>query len=156
MKGILQRLNIIQQTDTQLVLRELPLLDYLIAFALIVVALIVSVASFRASAGIAVILALFFVLQGRVRLIVFDATAGNMMVYYQTPIRKAPVSEINLADIQRAYLYKGDSGGTQIILVRMEGEEMGISVYSSDMTRWKDDIVIAINAILHQAYRDAS
>jgi len=154
MQGILQRLNIIEQTETRLVLRELPLFDYAVAFALIITALILSVASFWYSAGIAAVIALYFILQGRVRLIIFDADAGGMLIHYQTPLRKETVSAIELREIQRAYLFKGDDMGTQIILVQVDGEEMGISIYSNDMNPWKDDIVIAINAILHEAHRD--
>lgn len=151
--GILQRLIIIEQTETRLILRELPLFDYAVAFALIITGLILSVVNFWFSAGIAAVIALYFILQGRVRMIVFDADTGGMIVLYQTPLKKVPVSEIDLAEIKRAYLFKGDDGGTQIILVQVDGEEIGISVYSNDMNPWKDDIVIAINAILYQAHK---
>ena len=152
--GILQRLNIIEQTDRRLVLRERPLLDYLVGFALVVGALLVWIAGLRAIPGIALALALYFIVQGRVRLIVFDSDTGKMLIHYQTILKKEVASEINLNEIKRAYLFKGDDMATQIILVRVDAEEMGLSVYSNDINPWKDDIVIAINAILHEAHRD--
>lgn len=149
----MQKLTITRQTETHLVLRELPLLDYGIAFVVLITSLILLVANFWISAGIAAVIALYFIFQGKMRLICFDADAGKMLIHYQTPLKKETVSDIQLSDIQRAYLFKGDDEGTQIILLRGDAEEMGISAYSNDMTPWKDDIVIAINAILHEAYK---
>ena len=55
--------------------------------------------------------------------------------------------------LHRAYLYTGDDDGTQIILVRRDGEEFGISVYSDDPSPWKEPIVVAINGILNEAHK---
>lgn len=150
MQGIVQRLSIIQQTEKQLVLRELPLFDYAIAFVLIIIGMMLLIAKFWISAGIATVIALYFMAQGKRRMIHFDVDAGKMSIYYQTLLKKETVSDIQIRDIQDAYLYQGDDGGTQIILRGTDAEEMGISAYSNDMTLWKEDIVIAINTILHQ------
>lgn len=149
----MQKLTITRQSETQLVLRELPLLDYGIAFVVLITGLILLVANFWISAGIAAVIALYFIFQGKMRLICFDTDAGKILIHYQTPLKKETVSDIELSDIQRAYLFKGDDEGTQIILLRGDAEEMGISAYSSDMNPWKEDIVIAINAILHEAHK---
>lgn len=154
LQGVIQRLQIIHQTDTKLVLRELPLLDWGIAFLLGITTIIIAIAQFWVSAGVAGGIALFFVLQGRMRLITFDADANIMQIEHHTPLRKHIINELTLESIQRAYLYKGDDDGTQIILVHVDGEELGISVYSNDVNIWKDDIVIAINAILYEAHKD--
>jgi hypothetical protein len=153
-QGVIQRLAIVQQTETRLVLRELPIFDWAIAFALVITALILSIAQFWISALIAVAVGIYFILQGRVRLIIFDVSTAKMTVQFRSPLNKQNISEIFLSEIQRAYLFKGDDAGTQIILVRVDGEEMGMSTYSNDMSPWKEDIVIAITAILHEAHKD--
>ena len=152
--GVIQRLRIIHQTDTTLILRELPLLDWGLAFFLAITSLILVISQFWTSAGVAAGVALFFILQGRTRLITFDADTNFLNIEYQTPLRKQVINELPLQNIQRAYLYKGDDDGTQIVLVHIDGEELGISVYSRDVNIWKDDIVIAINTILHEAHKD--
>mgnify|MGYP000580547534 CR=1 FL=1 len=154
MSGILQRLTIIHQTENRLVLRELPLSDWAIVFALGIIATIIAIAGFSITAGIGFAVAVFFVFQGKIRLIDFDVASGTMTINYQSPLKKETVSQIKLDTIQRAYLYRGDDGGTQIILVSVDGEESGISVYSSDMQDWKEAIVVAINAVLFEAHKD--
>lgn len=150
MQGIFQRLSITQQTDRQLLLRELPLFDYAIAFVLVIIGMMLLVGKFWISAGIATVIALYFVVQGKRRMIYFDVDAGKMLIHYQTLLKKETVSELELGDIQDVYIYQGDDGGTQIILRGTNAEEMGISAYSNDMTPWKEDIVMAINATLHR------
>ena len=154
LQGVIQRLYIIEQSKTRLSLREYPLLDWAVAFLLAVTVIILMIADFQISAGVAGGVALFFIIQGRIRTITFDADSDTMQISYQSPLRKQVATEILLHDIQRAYLYKGDDEGTQIILVHVNGEELGISVYSEDISVWKDDIVIAINAILYEAHKD--
>ena len=154
LQGVIQRLYIIEQSKTRLSLREYPLLDWAVAFLLAVTVIILMIADFQISAGVAGGVALFFIIQGRIRTITFDADSDTMQISYQSPLRKQVATEILLHDIQRAYLYKGDDEGTQIILVHIKGEELGISVYSEDISVWKDDIVIAINAILYEAHKD--
>ncbi|MEO1290581.1 MAG: hypothetical protein AAFV93_22795 [Chloroflexota bacterium] len=153
-QGVIQRLSIAEQTASRLVLRELPLLDWGAGFLLVIVALMLSINSFWTSAVLALAIALYFLLAGRVRLIEFDISAGTMQIHYQTPLKRNTVNTIKLETIQRAYLYTGDDDGTQIILVRRDGEELGISVYSDDIASWKEPIVVAVNAILYEAHKD--
>ena len=155
-QGVIQRLIIVQQSEGRLLLREYPLLDWGIAFALFTLALALSVANFLVSAVIAGGIGIYFLLTGRVRTIDFDTSRGKILTSYQTPISNQAVSDIPLDDIQHAYLLKGDDAGTQIILVRTDGEELGISVYSNDIASWKDDIVIAINAVLFTAHQQSN
>ncbi|GAB5492064.1 MAG: hypothetical protein Phog2KO_22790 [Phototrophicaceae bacterium] len=154
LQGVIQRLYIIRQSDTQLNLREYPLLDWAVAFFLGIIVIILMIADFQISAGVAGGVALFFIIQARIRTINFDTDSNIMQIGYQSLLRQQVATEILLSDIQRAYLYKGDDEGTQIILVHVKGEELGISVYSEDISVWKDDIVIAINAILYEAHKD--
>ena len=44
--GVIQRLRIIHQTDTKLILRELPLLDWGLAFFLAITSLILVISQF--------------------------------------------------------------------------------------------------------------
>lgn len=152
-QGVIQRLNIIQQSEQRLILREYPLLDWGIAFALFTLALALSVSNFTVSAVIAGGIGIYFLLTGRVRTIDFNVPYSKVLTSYQTPLSNKTVSDIALEDIQRAYLLQGDDAGTQIVLVRTDGEELGISVYSDDIASWKDDIVIAINAVLFVAHQ---
>lgn len=152
--GVLQRLSIIQQTENQLILRELPLLDWGIAILLAMTAMMLTIVQFWISAGVAAGVALFFIIQGRTRPISFDVDSNQMLIRYQTPLSSQIATDMGLHEIQRAYLYKGDDDSTQIVLLRVDGEELGLSVYSKDLHPWKDDIVIAINAILHEAHKD--
>jgi len=152
-QGVIQRLSIVQQSDLRLMLREYPLLDWGIAFALCMLALALFVADFAVSAVIAGGIGIYFLLTGRVRQLDFNVATGQLLINYQTPIRNQTVSEIPLHEIQRAYLLQGDDGATQIILVRIDGEELGISVYSDDVAPWKETIVIAINAVLFAAHQ---
>lgn len=153
-QDVVQRLSIIQQTSSRLVLRELPLLDWSATFILLISALLLSVAEFWISAVIAVLIAFYFIFAGRLRIIEFDASLSTMLIHYQTPFKRHTVNELNLDTLQRAYLFRGDDNGTQIILVRRDGEEFGISVYSEDSSDWKEPIVIAINAILYEAHKE--
>jgi hypothetical protein len=103
---------------------------------------------------VAIAIALLLVLQARLRLIIFTTEPNLMQVLLQSPLRSQIATEISLHEISRAYLKKDDAGGTQIVLVQTDGEEMGLSVYSKDMRDWKEEIVIAINEILHNAHKD--
>jgi hypothetical protein len=152
--GILQKMNIIHMSESRLVLRELPLLDWLVVLVILLSAVMMWIANITISAVIALGVALFMVLQAHVRLVVFTIDPNLMQVLFQSPLRTRITNEISLHQISRAYLKKDDLGGTQIILVQTDGEEMGLSVYSKDLRDWKEDIVIAINAILHNAHKD--
>lgn len=154
--GVLQRLYITSESDTQLVLQEFPVVDYVAAAALTLLTLILSIAGTWISAALAGGVALFFVLQARVRTIKFDLATDSMVITANTPISSQVLSSEDLAAIQRAYLFKADDGNSQIVLVRVDGEELGLSVYSQDseMRPWKEPIVIAINKILHAARKN--
>lgn len=153
--GILQKMSIIHMSDSRLVLRELPLLDWLVALLLLLSALIMWIANLTiVSAVIAIAVALFMVIQARVRLVIFTTEPNLMQVLFQSPLQTRITNEVSLHQISRAYLKKDDVGGTQIILVQTDGEELGLSVYSKDLRDWKEEIVIAVNAILHEAHKN--
>src|SRR5688572_20734979 len=113
--GILQKMSIIHMSDSRLVLRELPLLDWLVALVILLAALIMWIATFTVSAVIAIAVALFMVLQAHMRLVVFTTEPNLMQVFFQSPLQSRVINEISLHQISRAYLNKDDSGGTQII-----------------------------------------
>jgi hypothetical protein len=100
------------------------------------------------------LLGIFFVMQGRIRVIRFDADANTMTVEYVYLYKRIHASTKPLHEISRAYLDKADDDSTQIILVDVTGEEAGLSVYSRDIRPWKEEIVIAINTVLHEAHKD--
>lgn len=141
------------ESDTQLVLQEFPVVDYMAAAALTLLTLTLSIAGTWISAALAGGVALFFALQARVRVITFDLSSDSMLITANTPLSSQVLSSEDLATIQRAYLFKAEDGNSQIVLVRLDGEELGLSVYSQDseMRPWKEPIVIAINKILHAA-----
>lgn len=152
--SVLEKLSIVEQTDTQLVLRELPLLDWLVAGAIFITALQFMLFDFRITAVVAVAIAAIFAIRARTRLISFDAETNLMQVRYQSLLRTQVIEEIGLHQISRAYLHKDDTGQSQIILVTALGDEMGLSAYSNDMNDWKSPIVVAINTLLHEAHQD--
>jgi hypothetical protein len=151
---VFQRISIIHMSDSRLVLRELPLLDWLMALGILLAAAIMWIFSLTVTAVIALGISLFMVLQARMRLVIFTTEPNLMQVLFQSPLQSRKVMEVSLHQISRAYLHKDDLGGTQIILVQTDGEEMGLSAYSRDVKDWKEEIVIAINAILHNAHKD--
>jgi hypothetical protein len=152
--GILQRLTIIEFTDIRLVLRELPLLEWLLAGILWIAAINFVLFGLWATAVASLLLGGYFVLQAHIRTIIFDADTNLMTVENMTLFNREIVSVKELHEISRAYLEKDDDGNTQIMLVDVVGDEMGLSVYSRDMRPWKEDIVVAINTVLHQAHKD--
>jgi hypothetical protein len=152
--GILQRLTIIEFTDIRLVLRELPFLEWLLAGILWIAAINFVLFGLWATAVAALLLGGYFVLQAHIRTIIFDADTNLMTVENMTLFNREVVSVKELHEISRAYLEKDDDGSTQIMLVDVVGDEMGLSVYSRDMRPWKEDIVVAINTVLHQAHKD--
>jgi hypothetical protein len=154
MFGVLQRLSIIEQSSQRLVLRELPLMEWLFAGALFLTAINLAFFDLWITAMITVVIALAYSLQTRLRLIVFDVASGTIQVWYQYPLKQKMVNQERLDEISRAYLSQDDTGATQIVLVKTNGLEMGLSVYSQDVKNWKEVVVIAINAILHEAHRD--
>lgn len=152
--GVLQKLNIIQQTQTKLVLREQPLLEWFGAGGLLLLATNLAFLNFWLTASAAVVLALFVAAQARTRIIRFDAVHNQLTINLNSLFSKQQVMSEVLNEIARAYLHQDDGGSTQIILVRADGKELGLSVYSRDAQPWKETITIAINAVLHEAHRD--
>ena len=152
--GVLQRLRIVEFTDTLLILRELPLLEWVGAGILFILALSLALFQFWITAIAALILGVLFAAQARMRVVRFDADTNLMTVEFVYLYKRVPVESKFLHEISRAYLEKADDGSTQIVLVDVTGEKMGLSVYSQDVRPWKDEIVVAINTVLHEAHRD--
>lgn len=152
--GVLQRLRIVEFTDTLLILRELPLLEWVLAGVLFILALNLAMFQFWVTAIAALILGVVFAAQTRIRLVRFDADSNLMTVDYIYLYKRIQIESKFLHEISRAYLDKADDGSTQIMLVDVTGEKMGLSVYSQDVRPWKDEIVVAINTVLHEAHRD--
>jgi pheromone shutdown protein TraB len=152
-QGVLQRLQILEQSEGKLVLRELPLLDWLIAGAVLMFAIAAAVGALWLTALVAFIVAMLFVLMARTRIIVFSAEDNMLRVRYQSLLRSSTVLQMGLHELSRAYLSEDDDSCTQVMLVTVMGDEWGLSVYSRDLRPWKDDIVLAINAVLHQEHK---
>lgn len=150
--GVLQRLTIGQQTRQRLVLRELPLLEWVIVGSLFTIGINLSIAGLTLSAVGAMVIGVILINLSRIREIVFDAEADAMVVVYQYLLRQNTVNHIELDEILRASLNQDDNGATQILLITTRGE-MGLSVYSRDLTDWKETVVFAINEFLHNARR---
>jgi hypothetical protein len=148
--GVLQQLRLIQQSEKHLVLREFPLFEYLIIVALLLGAGNMALFSLWATAIGAIGIALIFALLTRMRDIDFDGEADVMRIVFRYPLRSRIINEMPLEQIERAYLRHDDNDYTQIILVTTQGET-GLSVYSRDLRPWKETLVIAINAFLHDA-----
>lgn len=151
--GILQKLTIIDTTDERLLLREYPLLDWVVVAALFILAANMAILNIWITAVAGVTLGMFFWLRARTRYILFDVAEDLLLVEHHSILQQETVLRVPLEHISRAYLHKADDGSTQIILVNDVGEEMGLSVYSRDMQPWKEEIVIAVNAILHTAHK---
>ncbi|MEL6308878.1 MAG: hypothetical protein AAFQ52_12115 [Chloroflexota bacterium] len=153
--GVLQRLYITDQSKARLVLQEYPVLDYGVAILLTFLTMALSIAGSWISASVAGGFAIFFALQAKTRVITFDVASDSMLISVRSAFNSRHLSSADLATIQRAYLFKADDGSSQIVLVRADGEEMGLSVYSKDseVRPWKEPLVIAINEILHDAHK---
>lgn len=153
-QSVLQRLTIIYQTDARLVLHEQPILDWVIAASLTLTACVMFIAEFWITGLMALGFAAFFFLQAQTRVITFDTDPNLMCVRFQGWLGQRRISELSLHSISRAYLYRGEDGGAQIILTMTDGEEIGLSGYSSDAAAWHEQVVLAINGILHSAHKD--
>lgn len=152
--GLLQKLDIIRQSDTELLLREQPLLEWLAAGVLTVIAINMALLDLSLTAGAAFLIGLYLIVQAQTRLIHFNAASDTLTVSLKGLLRNQQPVQERLANISRAYLQQDEEGATQIILVRVDGEEMGLSVHSRDAKPWKEEITIAINELLHEAHRD--
>jgi hypothetical protein len=148
--GVFNRQTIVEQSKAQLVIREQPLAEWLFAAVILLAAANAAIFQFRVTAGAGVIIAAAVVLRARTRYITFDMPSETLTIAFQTPLKRETVNTIELPKVKRAYLKKENSGHTQIILVDVFGQEMGLSVYSRDMMPWKEDVILAVNAFLHE------
>lgn len=150
-----QRLTVIENQPDYLVLQEQPLLDWLIALLLLVLgANIALFFQLWLSFVTAVVVVMIFVARTRTRIITFDAPNDLLTVAYRSFTERQVVLKKPLHEISRAYLRKDADGSTQIILVDVFGDEMGLSAHTQGTTPWKEPLVIAINAVLHEAHKN--
>lgn len=154
MQSILQRLIIIHQTDARLVLREHPIFDWVLVASATLLTMIMFIAQFWITGILTIIFAGYFLLQAKTRLISFDTDPNLMTVILQNFFGQQVVNEVSLHNISRAYLYRGEDGGSQIILTMSDGEELGLTHYFKDVAIWQEEVVLAINSILHSAHKD--
>lgn len=152
--SVLEKLTIIEETKTRLVLRELPLLEWLIAGAIFVSAILFALFELWITAIGAVVIGVWFIARANMRLIIFDADTNLMQIRFQSLLSSSTMHEIGLHEVSRALLRKEDTGHSQILLITITGDELGLSAYSQDVNDWKAPIVIAINTILHEAHKD--
>lgn len=153
--GVLQRLTIVEFSDTRLVLREQPLLAWLITGILFAIAVTLLLFQLWGTAFLAFVIGCVFLIDAHMRLICFDANSNSMTVDYVYLYRRKTIIITELHTIAEAYLNTAADGHTQIILIDSMGNETGLSVYSRDVRSWKDDIVVAINTVLHAASETA-
>lgn len=153
-QSILQRLTIVHESDDQLVLREQPIMDWGIAAALVLTGLIMLIAAFWITGILAFAFAAFFFLQANTRTITFNTNPNIMCIRYQSLLNQNQICEVSLHSISRAYLHRGEDDGVQVVLTMTDGEEMGLSSYIKDKVTWQEDVVLAINGLLHNAHKD--
>jgi hypothetical protein len=154
--GVLQRLTIVEASPTHLILREQPLLSWLITALLAVIALSLLIFQLYTTAILALVLAVFFLLDAHSRIITFDAAANTMTIDLVHLYKRQTVNTLDLHRISEAHLHIADDGHTQIILIDGMGDEFGLSVYSRDVRPWKAEIVAAINTLLEKSQQSAS
>lgn len=145
--GVFQQLKIIIATPTRLVLRELPLLEWFMAFAVMLLGVNFIFLGTTITAVGAFLVAMAIVLFSRSRLLIFDASNRELQIVFQYPLRQRIINQIPLRQIDRAYIRVDDNDSSQIILATQRGE-MGLSVYSRDTRPWKEDVCKAINDFL--------
>ena len=153
-QSVFQRMMIIHESDEQLILREQPILDWVIAAAMVLTGLIMLIAQFWVTAFLSLAFAGLFFTQASTRTVTFDTDPNMMTILLQSLVGQRLLNEVSLHSISRAYLYRGEDGGMQVVLTMTDGEELGLSGYFKTEVTWQEDIVLAINAILHNAHRD--
>lgn len=146
--GVIQRLRIIRHTPSYLLMREYPLLEWLMVAAVLFGVVNTALLGLYLTAVGALVIGIVIALVSRIRVVEFDAPAGEMRVSWRYVLMQRHANTIPLDRIMRAYLMKNDDDYTQVIIVTTEGE-MGLSVHSKDLHPWKEDIVFAINEVLH-------
>ena len=154
--GVLQQLTIVESTPTRLVLREQPLLSWLIAAILTVLAICLLIFQLYTTASIAFVIAGVFLLDAHSRVIYFDAAASTMTIDLVYLYTRLTVNTLELHQLAEAYLHTADDGHTQIILADVMGNKSGLSVYSRDVRPWKAEIVTAINTLLENVQQSPS
>jgi len=150
--GVLQQLRIIVREPGRLLLRELPLLEWLIASLLFIAALNMTYFELHLTALAALAAGILLALLARLREIELDTDSRELRIYYQYPLWRRQVNAISFDQIVRVSLHRADDGATQIILVTHEAD-MGLSVYSRDLRPWKEEVTVAINEVLRQGRR---
>jgi hypothetical protein len=151
---VFQRLIIIYQSDARLVLREQPIFDWVIVATLTLIAFIMFIAQFWVTGILAIGFAAYLILQAKTRLVSFDTDPNLMTVILKNLLSQQIANEVSLYSISRAYLFRGEDGGSQIILTLTDGEELGLTNYFKDAAVWQEEVVLAINGILHKAHKD--
>lgn len=146
--GVFQQLRIVRATPMQLILRELPLLEWLLAFVVVLLGVNFVILGISITAVGAFLVAMAIVLFSRSRILIFDADDQELRIVFQYPLLRQDVNVISLLQVDRAYIRQDDNGSTQIILATQSGE-MGLSVYSRDTSPWKEEVCQAINDFLH-------
>lgn len=146
--GVFQQLRIVSATPRQLILRELPLLEWLLAFVVALLGVNFIILGISITAVGAFLVAMAIVLFSRSRILIFDADDQELRIVFQYPLARREANVISLLQIDRAYIRQDDNGSTQVILATQQGE-MGLSVYSRDTSPWKEDVCQAINDFLH-------
>ncbi len=147
MLSVLQRLMITENSTQRLVLRELPMMEWLAALVLFNIGVSLTLVAPLWSAGVATALGLVFALTSRVRYVVFDRAAENMIVFHRDLLGRRQINAVALDDIVSARLYEGDDGGTQVLLMTHDAQH-GLSLYSRGGEDWKEAAVIAINQFI--------
>lgn len=153
-QSVFQRMMIIHESDAQLILREQPILDWVIAAAMLLTGFIMLIAQFWITGFLSLAFAVLFYVQASTRTVIFDTDPNMMIVELQSLVGQRVLNEVSLHSISRAYLYRGEDGGVQVVLTMTDGEEMGLSSYIKHEVTWQEEIVLAINGLLHGAHKD--
>lgn len=145
--GVLQQLRIVERNRTRLILRELPLLEWIFAFALVIVAFNLLILNVSLTAVASIVAAVLVVLLSRIRFVIFDAEDKAMRIEFQYPLLRRVVNRLPLIQVERVILREDPKGPSQIIMLTQQGE-LGLSVYSRDPRPWKQELCQVINAWL--------
>jgi hypothetical protein len=148
MFGVLERLFLVRQTDTTLVLREYPLLAWLFGGALIIGTGNLWLLGLHVTAVGALVGGVLIFALARVRVLTFDREANLFTVRLVAPLRRSTPIQRSLSDLQEVSVAEFESGHTQLVITFADGQEMGLSVFSKDIADWKTPLATAIQAML--------
>lgn len=151
-QSVLQKITITMQTSTRLILREQPLLEWLLVGMLCMISALLLIAGLRLTSGAAFLIALFFFLRAPTRYIIFDVEEHHFLIQHSFPLYKKTINHKPLAELVRAELYIGEDEGTQIILMDTAENQFGLSGYTQEINAEKEEIVLAINKLLGKAF----